>query len=100
MATQTKTAQTPTATAKPTVKKVTFCIRPNHQSNVSDLFGWREMLSPLVRHYKLKDEFIKTHFNLSEGFIRVTVSFMSKEEMKTLQDSIVRLLSKENDVWF
>lgn len=96
MATQTK----PTAPTKPSVKKVTFCIRPNHQSKVSDLFGWREMLSPLIRHYKLKDEFIKTHFNLSEGFIRVTVSFMSKEDMKTLQDSIVRLLSKENDVWF
>lgn len=96
MATQTK----PTTPVKPTVKKVTFCIRPNHQSKVSDLFGWREMLSPLIRHYKLKDEFIKTHFNLSEGFIRVTVSFMSKEDMKALQDTIARLLCKENDVWF
>ena len=96
MATQAKSV----AKAAPTVKKVTFCIRPNHHSNVSDLFGWREMLSPLIRHYKLKDEFIKTHFNLSEGFIRVTVSFMSKEDMKTLQDSIARLLCKENDVWF
>ena len=94
------TSAKPVMTTKPTAKKVTFCIRPNHQSKVSDLFGWREMLSPLIRHYKLKDEFIKTHFNLSEGFIRVTVSFMSKEEMKVLQDSIVHLLSKENDVWF
>lgn len=96
MATQTK----PNALVKPTVKKVTFFIRPNRQSKVSDLFGWREMLSPLIRYYKLKDEFIKTHFNLSEGFIRVTVSVMSKEDMKVLQDSIARLLCKENDVWF
>lgn len=85
---------------KPAVKKVTFFIRPNHHSRVSDLFGWREMLGPLIRKYRLKDEFIRTRFNLSEGFIRVTVSFLGKEDTQTLQQEITRLLGKENDVWF
>lgn len=78
--------------------RVDFILRPKDGTRVSDLFAWRVILGPMIRHFKLEDRWIKTTFNLIEGTIHVQVSIRTTKPNEEVIQTVTRLLEKDNEI--
>ena len=78
--------------------RVDFILRPKDGTRASDLFAWRVILGPMIRHFKLEDRWIKTTFNLIEGTIHVQVSIKTLNSFEEVVQKVNQLLEKDNEI--
>ena len=82
------------------MQTLSFKLRPTPNSPVQDLFQWRAILKPVIKQFNLKDEYIKIHFKLSEGYLIVTLKLAEELDVESVKLKLNKLIGTTYQFWF
>lgn len=83
-----------------TNQTLSFKLRPTPNSPVQDLFQWRTMLRPVIKHFHLKDDQIKIHFKLSDGYLVVTLKISEELDIENVKLKLNKLIGTTYQLWW